>query len=384
MLTPEGSRARRKRLWNALPSDCDFLLIGAPEHLTYFAGLVISPFVFRSVEAGAVLALKPDHATLIADDMLGPFLASSHADEVVAPSWYNGKTSALERRGLLVKSALDHLAANFSGKRIGVELGAVPSGIVEALRSSRTGLEIVDLSPLIRPLRRQKHDDEIATMMRCMKAGEAGHAAALTQLKPGMTELDAYRIIQSAAVDALGEPAILYGDFASGPRTWLERGGSPTSRKIEKADLIILDFSVIFANYRGDFTNTFAVGGGPTAEQQRLFEACEAALKAGESALIAGNPARSVDQAVRREFAARGLEHAFLSHSGHGLGLGHPEPPYFTPESTDTIEVGDVVAIEPGLYVDDVGGMRFERNYLVTKTGFETLSNHEIRISQGS
>ena len=384
MLTAEGCAARRKRLWNALPAECDFLLIGAPEHLTYFAGLVVSPFVFRSTEAGAVLALKPDHATLIADDMIGPFLAASHTDEVVSPSWYNGKTSAPERRGLLVKTALNQLAAKFPGKRIGVELGAVPSGIVEGLRSSRTDLEIVDLSPLIRPLRRQKHDDEIAAMRRSMKAGEAGHAAALNQLKPGMTELDAYRIIQNAAVDSLGEPAILYGDFASGPRTWLERGGSPTLRRIEKGDLILLDFSVIHANYRGDFTNTFAVGGGPTAEQQRLFEACVAALKAGESALVAGNPARSVDQIVRREFASLGLEKAFLSHSGHGLGLGHPEPPYFTSESSDTIEVGDVVAIEPGLYVNDVGGMRFERNYLVTKSGFESLSNHEIRISQGS
>ena len=382
MLTAEGCAARRKRLWDALPSPCDLLLIGAPEHLTYFAGLVISPFVFRSTEAGALLALTPDHATLIADSMLGPFLASSHVEEIVAPTWYDGKHSAPERRGLLVKTALDQLASKCPGTRVGVELGAVSAGVIEGLKSARPNLEIVNLSPLIRPLRRRKHADEIATLMRSMKAGEAGQAAALAQLRPGMTEMDAYRIVQNAAMESLGQPAILYGDFASGPRTWTERGGSPTSRIIDKGDLILLDFSVIVDNYRGDFTNTFAVGGGPTVDQQRLFEACETALKAGESTLIAGNPARSVDQAVRRAFAASGLEHAFLSHSGHGLGLGHPEPPYFVADSTDTIEVGDVVAIEPGLYVDGVGGMRFERNYLVTEAGFETLSHHEIRIAQ--
>ena len=382
MLTAEGCAARRKRLWDALPSPCDFLLIGAPEHLTYFAGLVISPFVFRSTEAGALLALTPDHAALIADSMLGPFLAASHADEVVAPTWYDGKHSAPERRGLLVKTALDQLASKCPGTRVGMELGAVSAGVIEGLKSARPNLEIVNLSPLIRPLRRKKHTDEVATLMRSMKAGEAGQAAALAQLRPGMTEMDAYRIVQNAAMESLGQPAILYGDFASGPRTWTERGGSPTSRIINKGDLILLDFSVIVDNYRGDFTNTFAVGGGPTVDQQRLFEACETALKAGESTLIAGNPARSVDQAVRRAFASRGLEHAFLSHSGHGLGLGHPEPPYFVADSSDTIEVGDVVAIEPGLYVDGVGGMRFERNYLVTEAGFETLSHHEIRIAQ--
>jgi Xaa-Pro aminopeptidase len=146
--------------------------------------------------------------------------------------------------------------------------------------------------------------------------------------------------------------------------------------------LLILDFSVIVANYRGDFTNTFAVGGGPTDEQQRLFDACEAALAAGESALQAGTAAKKVDQEMRRAFRERGLEQAFTSHSGHGLGLGHPEPPYFTQSSTDTIEAGDVVAIEPGLYVDGVGGMRFERNYAVNANGFQTLSNHQIRIKQ--
>ena len=66
---------------------------------------------------------------------------------------------------------------------------------------------------------------------------------------------------------------------------------------------------------------------------------------------------------------------------GHGLGLGHPEPPYFVPESDETIVAGDVVAIRPGLYIPGEGGMRFERNYLVTPDGFATLSNHEIRIA---
>ena len=92
--------------------------------------------------------------------------------------------------------------------------------------------------------------------------------------------------------------------------------------------------------------------------------------------------ARDVDAAVRGHFASLGLDPYFPTHSGHGLGLGHPEPPYFVPESSDTLQVGDVVALEPGLYVEGTGGMRYERNYLITSGGFETLSNHEIRIAQ--
>ncbi len=204
-----------------------------------------------------------------------------------------------------------------------------------------------------------------------MRAGEAAQAAALAEVRPGMTELDACLIVHRAAGAALGDPAIVYGDFASGPRCEREKGGPPTSRIIEPGDLLLLDFSVIVYGYRGDFTNTFAVGGGPTARQRALFDACLGALRAGEARLKPGTAARDVDAAVRGHFASLGLDHAFTSHSGHGLGLGHPEPPYFVPESTDSLVEGDVVALEPGLYIVGEGGMRFERNYVITSDGFE-------------
>jgi Xaa-Pro aminopeptidase len=381
MLTAQGCRARRERLWKALPVECDALVIGDTAHLVYFAGYAPSPFVFRTVESAALLVLEPGRATLVADDMLGPFVSGSLVDERVAPVWYDGRHSAPYRRGQLVQSALDRLAS-MSGRRIGIELVGVPAGVVEGLRASRPNLEIVDIGPLIRPLRRAKDPDEIDVMRRSIRAGEAGLAAALAQVKPGMTELDVYLIVQNAAVTELGEQVIIYGDFASGPRCELERGGPPTSRRIARGDLVLIDFSVVVSGYRGDFTNTFAVGGGPTARQDELFRACVGALNAGESRLRPGTPASDVDSAVRGHFAALGLAEYFPTHSGHGIGLGHPEPPYFVPESADVIQVGDVVAVEPGLYVEGAGGMRYERNYVITNDGFETLTGHEIRIEQ--
>jgi Xaa-Pro aminopeptidase len=381
MLTAEGCASRRDRLWKALPEPCDLLIVADPSHLTYFAGYAPSPFVFRTVESGALLLLEPGRSTLVADDMLGPYLEASHADEVVAPTWYDGRHSAPHRRTQLVRTAIERLAT-IPGRRVGVERGSVPTGVVEGLRASRPGLELVDLDPVIRPLRRSKDRDELAVLARSMRAGEAGHAAALAQVRPGMTELDAYLIVQRSAEESLGEAATLYGDFASGPRCETDRGGPPTSRVIQKGDLLLLDFSVVVSNYRGDFTNVFAVGSGPTPGQKALFDACVSGLLAGEAALRPGTLGRDVDAAVRRPIADLGLEHAYMSHSGHGLGLGHPEPPYFVPESTDVLQAGDVVALEPGLYIEGVGGMRFERNYLITADGFETLSHHAIQIGQ--
>jgi Xaa-Pro aminopeptidase len=379
MLTHEGCAARRARLWQALPAPCDVLILGDPKHLIYFANYAPSPFAWRSVDATALLLLEPDRATIVADNLVQPFLDRAQVEEVVAPIWYEMKRSASHRQGVPVRSALDRLAGR-STRRIGVEMATVPAGLIEGLRASSPGLEIVDLDPIIRPLRRAKDPDELDLIRLAIRAGEAGHAAALSQVVPGMTELDAYLIVQEAAIRAAGEPVLVYGDFATGSRTERERGGPPTSRPIERGDLLILDFSVVVNGYRGDFTNTLAVGNAPTTRQRALFEACVAALAAGEAELRPGNSARAVDAAVRGHFAALGLADAFPTHSGHGLGLGHPEPPYFVPESDDTIQAGDVVALEPGLYIEGVGGMRFERNYLITPDGFETLSRHRITL----
>lgn len=379
MLTADGCRARRERLWDALPSSCDFLVLRSPESLVYFAGYNPSPFVFRTNEQGAVLILEPGRASLVADDMVGPFVARAHVDERVTPSWYNGDVAAPDRRGLLVQSALDRLKT-IEGDRVGIDLASVPAGIVGGLRLARPDLKILDIGPVLRPMRRSKDADEVEAIKKSIRAGEAAQAAAMSSIKPGMTELDAYLICQNAAIRELGEPAILYGDFASGTRTEVEKGGSPTARIISTGELLLLDFSVVVEGYRGDFTNTFAVGGCQSSTQRELFHACMKALKAGESALKPGAPARGVYEAVNGAFAAEGLDAHFPHHAGHGIGLGHPEPPYFVPHSDETLVEGDVVAIEPGLYLEGIGGMRFERNYLITADGFETLSRHELRL----
>jgi Xaa-Pro aminopeptidase len=381
MLTAEGCAARRARLWHNVPDDIETLIIADPAHLIYFANYVPSPFVFRTNEASAMLILRRDKATLISDSMMEPFNDAAHVDEVVAPTWYDGQHSAPHRRHLLASTVIECLN-RYHSTHFGIELGSVPAGVVLALQASRPGLMIFDLDAVIRPLRRSKDADEITVLKRSMRAGEAGHAAALAQVKPGMTERDVYLIVQNAAQRELNQEVIVYGDFASGPRCEIEKGGSPTTRVIAKGDLLILDYSVIVDGYRGDFTNTFAVGGGPTEKQQQFFDACVAAIKAGEAQLKPGNSCKAVDEAVRASFKLLELDHLFTSHSGHGIGLGHPEPPYFVPASDGVLQLGDVVAIEPGLYLEGVGGMRYEHNYLITETGFERLSNHELRIAQ--
>ena len=103
-------------------------------------------------------------------------------------------------------------------------------------------------------------------------------------------------------------------------------------------------------------------------------------MGAGEKELKAGTPCLAVYQAVRGVFEKAGVANYFPHHAGHGLGLAHPEAPYLVRHATETLMAGDVVTLEPGLYIPNVGGLRIENNYLITKQGYERLSNHVIAL----
>jgi Xaa-Pro aminopeptidase len=375
MLTKEGCQKRRQLFLKTLPDKADVTLIADPQHLFYFANYIHSPFVFRSNDAGAVLLIDGDGRTkLVADSMVKVFTDQAHVDEVIAPPWYDGQHTAPHREALLVKTVLEQLKRG-SPKRVGIEESQVPAGILAGLG----GAEVVIIDAVIHHMKRMKDADELELLRQSMRAGEAGMVAGLRNVKPGMSELEIYFLCHQAAQSAIGKQALMYGDFVTGPRTE-QVGGPPSDRKVQAGDLILLDFSTIIGHYRADFANTHVCAGKPTERQRDMYLACMEAMEAGEKKLKPGTPAKDVDRAVRSVFETKHLAEHFPHHTGHGIGLGHPEAPFLVPQSSDTLMAGDVLTIEPGLYIKGVGGMRFERNYLITETGYELLSKHRLTL----
>ena len=379
MLTEQGCRARRDRLWKLTAADVEWIVITHPRHLTYFTAFAPSPFVFNSQNAEAALILGRDgSAILVADNVQEPFLNAAFATEQVMPVWYRCVESAGPRSELLVRAVLEVLQ-RYKGAALGYEASSCSTALVDGLRAAQPNVRFTNIESCIHQLRRAKDPDEVALIRSALKSATAGLVAAMSDVRPGMSELDLYRRVQRVASEAAGRQVLVYGDFVSGARCQ-QIGGVPSEKVIQSGELVLLDFSVVIDGYRGDFCNTFVCDGTPTARERELYEACFAAMQAGEQVLRAGIPCRDVFNAVRNKLVERNVAEYFPHHAGHGVGLGHPEPPFLVPESNETLAAGDVVTLEPGVYLPGVAGMRYERNYLITDTGFESLSDHPIQI----
>jgi Xaa-Pro dipeptidase len=361
MLTADGCRKRRERLWQQLdpPPATDYLLLSDPIHLAYLANCWADPISLGTDFHAYLLVRNDGHGKLLHADRAAKSVHAAHADEKRVVTWYDGQSPASGPRQLAV---------------------------LEQVNPARGGLRVHDrpgdplaaqVTRAIAQMRRQKDPDEIDVLRSCMRATDAGHAWARAHIRPGMTELDVYGGVSAACVKTAGHPVIVYGDFAVSPGPE-RRGGGPTDRVLEPGDMFILDFSVVIQGYRSDFTNTLVVGKEPSADQQRLCDVALQAMAAGERELRAGAACKTVDDAVCAAFDK--ADYVFPHHAGHGIGLSHPENPYFVRQATETLLAGDVVTLEPGMYIAGVGGLRIEHNYLITDAGFERLSSHTIAL----
>ena len=386
MLTREGCLQRRKNLWDRIPREFSWILIGDARHVQYFSNFRVNPISFSADQRALLLLERSGKATLLVDNFTRRSASGDpYVDAEVVIPWYTHKRSVTNRDHALV-DALAECRSTWADSRGILE----PEGVTQVVTNSvaeHVVLQVDDLltgqrstiGNIVRALRRQKLPDEIDLMKRCMRACEAGHAAAFDAVKVGVSELDVYLAIQQAAQLAAGMACVVYGDFRATNATSFKAGGLPTGYRLQNGDLFIADFSVVIHGYRSDFTNTIAVG-EPNADQVRQFEACRDAMLAAEMELKAGGSGKAVYEAASSLFLDCGYP-PLAHHCGHGLGMDHPEPPILVPESDDTLLDGDVVTIEPGLYVEGVGGMRFEHNYRITPEGFERLSNHRIGLT---
>jgi Xaa-Pro aminopeptidase len=159
---------------------------------------------------------------------------------------------------------------------------------------------------------------------------------------------------------------------ASGPNGALPHA-RPGSRRVERGDLVVIDFGAMIDAYRSDMTRTVMVG-RPSAEQRRMLDVVTAAQAAGAAAIGPGVACKDIDLACRSVIDAAGWGDRFVHGTGHGVGLDIHEAPWVNSRSAATLAPGHVVTVEPGVYLPQVGGVRVEDTVLVTETGARPLT----------
>jgi len=232
------------------------------------------------------------------------------------------------------------------------------------------GVDLVTAKGQVEDLRRIKERAEVEALRSAIALGDAAYAHILDRIRPGATEraigleLEIY-MRTNGADDISFEPIV-----GSGPLS-AHIHHTPSERRVEKGDFVLLDFGARVDGYCGDLTRTVVLG-APSEAQQRQYDAV---LKTNSDALEAMKPGadcRAVDAVARHTLAEAGFDD-FGHGLGHGLGLEVHESPRLSRISSDVLEPGMVVTNEPGLYLED-GGVRIEDCVLITEAGAEVLT----------
>jgi len=256
--------------------------------------------------------------------------------------------------------------------RLGFESERLTVATHGDLAAAMPGVELVPLRGTVETLRAVKDPAEVAVIRRALAI--AGRALAVsTRRLVGKSEIAIASRLQAEIRRIGGDDESFPTIVVSGPRAALPHG-LPTARMIGGGDLVVIDFGVRLSGYCSDTTRTFS----PVKWEKRSKDIYRVVLEAQRAALAVIGPGvkgSDVDAAAREVIERAGHGKHFGHGTGHGVGLEVHEKPVLSPRSGERLESGMVVTVEPGIYVENYGGVRIEDMVLVTKTGREILSS---------
>lgn len=165
---------------------------------------------------------------------------------------------------------------------------------------------------------------------------------------------------------------------ASGKRS-AKPHGFATNKKIRKGEIVKIDFGALYKGWRSDITRTFFMG-KPTARQKKIYQIVLEAQRRAILAVRVGVECRAVDKAAREYIKQMGYGKYFIHSTGHGIGKKIHEQPKVSFRNHHKLKAGQVITIEPGIYIKGWGGMRIEDMLLVTEKGAKVLTEFPYKL----
>ena len=262
-------------------------------------------------------------------------------------------------------------------KQVGFD--ALDSSIFLKLKNGLRGVELKAQSQLVWSLRKVKDKTELGYMRKAAEITNEGIRRAAEVIKPRMREYEVAGEIEYA-MRKLGSEGVAFETIvASGPRSAFPHGGC-TDKKIKKGEFIVLDLGAKYQHYRADLTRTLLIG-KPSQKQAKIYQTVRKAQQKTFDSLHEGVKAKNADAVARKIIKQAGYGKYFVHGLGHGVGLEVHELPTLTSESRDLLKAGNVVTVEPGIYIIGFGGVRIEDTVLIHREKAERLTEVTYDLS---
>ena len=283
-----------------------------------------------------------------------------------------GVTVEMTKRALLAD-----VGARLKGK-VQFEADALPYAEWERLSAGKA--KLVPTSGIVASVRAVKEAEEVAKLQRACKIADRGLEALTAETWVGRSERELawrlHELLHAHGADELSFDSIV----ASGPNGALPHA-HPSDRIVDKGTLVTVDWGVRVDGYCSDCTRTFSTGRLPDRLRE-AYDVCLAAQKAACAGIKAGMTGIEADALAREPIAAAGFGDNFGHGLGHGVGLEVHETPRLSPESDDVLAPGHAVTIEPGIYLEGLGGVRIEDLAIVREGGVELLTAFPKELSE--
>ena len=233
------------------------------------------------------------------------------------------------------------------------------------------GVELEPAGDLVEKLRRSKDEAEIERIAAAAELADEVYRSSLERGLGGRSEREVARAAEARIRELGAEPSFppIVAAGANGALPHAE----PGDREITAGDLVVFDMGAQLDGYCSDCTRTYAVG-EPDEAAAEVYELVREAQAIGLVAVAAGRDGKAVDAEPRQAIDAAGHAEHFGHGLGHGVGLEVHEAPRLSKQSEDTLAPGDVVTVEPGIYLPGVLGVRIEDLVVVTEDGHRNLS----------
>ncbi|MDR2646526.1 MAG: aminopeptidase P family protein [Oscillospiraceae bacterium] len=245
---------------------------------------------------------------------------------------------------------------------------------IAALYDKKIKLDINSgkLDDTILALRRIKSDDEVRKIKQAQRIAELAFAHILDFLAIGKTEREIARELDFFMLSN-GADAISFDTIAVAGANSSKPHGVPGGYAVRAGDFVTMDFGAVVDGYHSDMTRTVAVGGIGDV-QNRIYGIVLEAQTEALRVIRAGISCKAADAAARDVIEAAGFGEQFRHGTGHGVGLDIHEGVSLGSNSKDTLKAGEIVTVEPGIYLENKYGVRIEDMVLVTEDGCENLT----------